>query len=144
LKRFLIIAFIFSLNVFSIEDTYLQEKKYTNPIRQQSVIVSKDGYFPNVIHAFSGEKLKFFVTSTTTRPSCFTLPSKDIFLPANKGEITESVVYFDKPGVYEFNCPAGGAKGKIVVREHPAERRARIKREIASEKRIRIWRPRDE
>jgi plastocyanin len=144
LKRLVIIAILFSINVFSIEDTYLQGQTYSNPIRQQSVIVSSDGYFPNVIHAFSGEKLKFFVTSTTTRPSCFTLPAKDVFLPANKGEITESVVYFEKPGVYEFNCPAGGVKGKIVVREHPVARRERIKREIASEKRVRIWRPRDE
>ena len=144
MKRFLIITFIFSLNVLSIEDTYLQGKKYSNPIRQQSIIVSKDGYFPNIIHAFSGEKLKFFVTSTTAKPSCFTLPAKNIFLPANKGEITESVVYFEKPGVYKFNCPAGGAKGRIIVKEHPTARRERIKREIASENRIRIWRPRDE
>lgn len=144
MKRLFIIALIFSINVFSIEDTYLQGEKYDNPIRQQSIIVSNDGYFPKTIHVFSGEKLKLFVTSTTHRPSCFTLPSQNVFLPANKGEITESVVYFDRPGVYEYNCPAGGVKGKIVVKEHPVARRARIRREIASEKRVRIWRPRDE
>ena len=144
MNKFFLIALIFSINVFSIEDTYLQGEKYSNPIRQQSIIVSNSGYYPNVIHAFSGEKVKLFITSTTSKPSCFTMPEKNLFLPANQGEISESVVFFDRPGVYEFNCPAGGVKGKVVVREHPLERRERIKREIASERRVKIWRPRDE
>lgn len=138
------LTLLMTLNSQALEETYFKSKQYTRPEREQSVIVTSEGYYPKVIHAFSGEKMKFFVTSTSSRPSCFTVPEKQLFLAANRGEITEKVVYFDRPGVYEFNCPAGGIKGRIVVQEHPAMRRERIRREIASEKRVKIWRPRDE
>lgn len=133
-----------SSQVFSLDETYLQGTKFDNPERLQSVIVTKEGYYPEVIHLFSGETLKLFVTSTTNKPSCLTIPNKSVFLSANKGEVTESTVIFPTPGVYEINCPVGGIKGKIVVKEHPLVRRERIRREIASEKRVKIWRPRDE
>ncbi|WP_372656298.1 cupredoxin domain-containing protein [Halobacteriovorax sp.] len=128
----------------SLEETYLQGTKFDNPERMQSVIVTNEGFYPHVIHVFSGETMKLFVTSTTNKPSCLTIPKKNVFLSANRGEVSESTVIFSTPGVYEVNCPVGGIKGKIVVQEHPISRRERIRREIASEKRVKIWRPRDE
>ncbi|PIK15629.1 cupredoxin domain-containing protein [Halobacteriovorax sp. JY17] len=133
-----------AFNSYSLEDTYLQGEKFDNPERLQSVIVTHEGFYPKVIQLFSGETLRLFVTSTTNKPSCLTIPQKSIFLSANKGQVTESTVVFPRPGVYEVNCPVGGIKGKIVVQEHPLVRRERIRREIASEKRVKIWRPRDE
>jgi len=130
--------------VHSLEETYLQGEKFNNPKRLQSVIVTHEGFYPNVIHLFSGETLNLFVTSTTNKPSCLTIPNKSVFLSANKGQVSESTIVFSIPGVYEINCPVGGIKGKIVVQEHPLVRRERIRREIASEKRVKIWRPRDE
>ena len=133
-----------SLNSYSLEETYLQGEKFDSPERLQSVIVTNEGYYPKVIHLFSGETLKLFVTSTTNKPSCLTIPKKNVFLSANKGQVTETSMVFPRAGVYEVNCPVGGIKGKIVVQEHPHVRRERIRREIASEKRVKIWRPRDE
>lgn len=133
-----------SLNIYSLEETYLQGTRFDNPERMQSVIVTNEGFYPNVIQIFSGETLKLFVTSTTNKPSCLTIPKKNVFLSANRGEVTESTVIFSAPGTYELTCPVGGIKGKIVVQEHPISRRERIRREIASEKRVKIWRPRDE
>ncbi|OUR94051.1 hypothetical protein A9Q84_18230 [Halobacteriovorax marinus] len=143
-KIWIYLTLLVSLNSLALEQTHFKARKFDSPEREQSIIVSSEGYYPKVVHVYSGEKVKFFITSTGSRPSCFTIPKKQVFLPASRGEISESTVFFERPGVYEFNCPAGGIKGRIVVQEHPTARRARIKREIASEKRVKIWRPRDE
>ena len=89
---------------------------------------------------FQGEKVRFFVTSTTTRPSCFMINSQEIFLSAEKGKISEGVGYFNRAGDYNFFCPTGKIKGNLTV----IPKRVEKKREIASEKKspvIKTWMP---
>ena len=97
--------------------------------RVVSIIVSPEGYYPNSISLFEGDKVKFFVTSTTEAPDCFMVQDHPVFLAANKGKITEAESVFDKAGEYSFFCPSTKNNGKIVV----MKKRSAI-RDIASDK----------
>ena len=51
----------------------LKEKVFKHPTREVSVIVTEDGYYPNRIMAFEGEKIRFFVTATSKKNFCLVL-----------------------------------------------------------------------
>ncbi|OFZ26791.1 MAG: hypothetical protein A2381_06525 [Bdellovibrionales bacterium RIFOXYB1_FULL_37_110] len=120
-------------------------KTFSSPQRMHAVIVSETGFYPDSIMLFRGEHLKLFVTGTTLQPSCLMIPSKEIFLAAEKGIITEGEVSFDQPGVYEFFCPSKrNIKGKIVVIEKKLQA-DKIKREVASKNKVKqYWYPKDD
>jgi plastocyanin len=109
----------------------------TKPLREVSVIVTKEGYYPKSISVFEGEKVKFYVTSTVEDPHCMIVESHKVFMAATKGKITESEVVFDKPGEFAFYCPSSKNDGKIVVLK-----KSQPKREVASEKKD-YWTPRE-
>lgn len=118
---------------------------YITPRREISVIVTEEGYYPKSFSIFKGEKVRFFVTSTTDKPSCFIVDGKKMFLAANKGKITEAEVEFNDPGVYKFYCPSGKIKGRLTVVERP-DAVNKIERKIASnplEKKSRYWMPKE-
>lgn len=132
--------------VSALEDTYSFAKDYDIPLREQSIIVTEEGYYPKHISAFVGERMRFFVTSTTDKDECFILKNMDLFLGAKKGKISEGEVHFTKPGVIEYYCPTGQLKGKLTVLEKPKKK---SQRNIASERNskstnVRFWMPRDE
>ncbi|HLE10588.1 MAG TPA: hypothetical protein VI754_05020 [Bacteriovoracaceae bacterium] len=89
--------------------------QYDFPIREYSVIITKEGYYPKSILAFEGERIRFFITSTTELPSCFSMPDKNIFLAVQKGKVAETEVYFSAGGEFEFFCPTGKIKGRVSV-----------------------------
>lgn len=132
--------------VLALEQNYFNEESYDKPKRSVSIIVSDTGYFPKRPIVFVGEKVDIFVTSTTGKPSCLILKGKEVYLEAQKGELSKGEVFFQNSGSYEFFCPATGHKGEFVVLEHPRDKRERIRRELASKraKKVKIWRPRDE
>lgn len=107
------------------------------PMREVSIIVTKEGYYPKSISVFEGERIKFYVTSTVEDPNCMIVESHKVFLAANKGKITEGEAVFDKAGEFAFYCPSSKNDGKIVVLQ-----KSKPKREIASEKRN-YWMPRE-
>ncbi len=110
------------------------------PLREVSIIVTESGYYPKHISINKGDRLKLFITSTNRHRSCFTLPSKGLFLAANKGSVTETEVRFKEGGIYHFYCPSNhNLKGRITV----LEKKKRIKRSIATVKKTRIWMPKD-
>ncbi len=120
--------------------------KFEKPLRDISIIVTKEGYYPNKISVFEGEKVRFFVTSTMDDPGCFLLPHKEIFLSAKKGVITEAKAVMKDPGSYMFHCPTGKIKGSLVVLPNPNKKQ---KRAIASEvmeegPKEYYWMPREE
>lgn len=123
MKIFLAFGVFFSINVWS-------QKALDTPMREQSVIITEEGYYPDKIVAFAGEKVRFFVTSTLSEPSCFIVKGKEAFVSAKKGRMTETEAFFGEPGEYEIYCPTHNFKGKVVVLDH---NRART-RSIASEK----------
>ena len=124
------------------ETPVFKRQKYATPIREQSIIVTDEGFYPPKFSVFKGERVRFFVTSTTDNKQCFILKGQEFFLAAKKGEISEGVAYFDDTGVVEFYCPTHKEKGRITVLARPTTKK-QVKRSIASE-RVRIWTPRDE
>jgi plastocyanin len=131
-------------NSFALEDYFAKAKKYEVPRRELSIIAGPEGFYPQKFTVFVGELVKFYVTSTTETPSCFILNDKKLFLGARKGKIAEGEAYFNKTGTHKFYCPTGKISGRITVIERPDHKRERIRRETASQKMIKIWRPRDE
>jgi hypothetical protein len=111
------------------------------PVREVSVIVTNEGYYPKSLALFEGEKVRLFVTSTLDAPNCLIVESHKVFLAANKGKVTEAEVIFDKAGEFSFYCPGSKNDGKIVVMKKLIPTR-----EIASEKKAEdkmIWMPRE-
>lgn len=109
------------------------------PVREVSVIVTKEGYYPKSLSVFEGEKVKFYVTSTVEEPHCMIVESHKVFLAANKGKVTEAEAVFDKAGEFAFYCPSSKNDGKIVVLK-----KAVPKREVASEKSHEgVWTPKE-
>jgi plastocyanin len=146
-KHFLILTFILcSFKAWSLEESsYFQKVSHSGPVRDISVIATKEGFYPKVLTSFKGERVNFFVTSTTERESCFMLTEKNVFVPAAKGSVSEASVVFDRPGVYKFHCPTGNLQGRIVVLEKKSElEKKKVKRKLASDGPVRIWRPREE
>jgi plastocyanin len=110
----------------------------TGAIREVSIIVTQEGYYPKSVSVFEGEKIKFFITSTVEEPQCLIVESHKVFLAANKGKVTEGEAKFDKAGEFAFYCPSSKNDGKIVVLK-----KALPKREIASDKKTDLWTPKE-
>ncbi len=119
-----------------------KKKDFNIPKRQQSIIVTPEGFYPEQFSVFKGETIRFFVTATSDQKECFIIKGKEIFLSAEKGKVSEGSVMFNAPGVFQYYCPTTKFKGKITVLERPEDIRAR-KRQIASET-TRVWMPREE
>ena len=142
----LIMVFVVVAPLFSaLAMDYGEDSKLAVPERAIAIIVSKEGFYPQNLSVFEGEKLKILVTSVSDEPSCFTLPEKNLFLSALKGKISEGVLYFDRQGTYKFHCPAGNIQGSITVLKKKVIKGN--ERAVASESEKlapRVWRPRDE
>ncbi len=117
---------------------------HKNPLREYSVILTPEGYYPNRIVAFEGEKVRFFVTSTEGQKGCFIVDDHKIFLSAKKGEIAEAEIQFKTAGKYKFFCPSSKHKGYITVLEKFDEEKIKKKaRDIASARRPTYWLPKN-
>lgn len=142
LMIFTVVAPLFSVQAFD----YGEDSKLTVPERSLSIIVGKEGFYPQNLSVFEGEKLKVFITSISDEPSCFTLPEKNLFLSALKGKISEGVLYFDRQGIYKFHCPAGNIQGSITVLKKKVLKDGN-ERSVASEKvklAPMVWRPKED
>lgn len=118
-------------------------KYFEKPVREFSVILTNEGYYPNRMVAYVGEKVRFFVTSTKKASDCFVLQDHKVFLSAKMGEISEGEVVFKDSGKFKFYCPSSKHKGFITVIEKASDVEEQ-KRNIASEEsRPSYWMPRD-
>lgn len=141
MKTYLFISLLLSWSsVFGLD--YGLPQKFETPLREHSIIITDEGFFPNRISLFEGEKLKLFVTSLTESPSCLFIPDKKIFIGVKRGEVKESETTFRKEGVYHFHCPTGKISGKITVIRKIGERE-KAQRKIASQTPSHLWVPRD-
>ncbi len=142
----LIILLLMNTLTLGLESNYFKGTEYERPKRELAYIISEEGIYPEHQFVYKGEQVRLFITATTQMPSCFVIKGKDTYLEAKKGKISEHEVYFDRTGEYELYCPNFKKKSKLIVLEHPKEKRERIKRDLASKetKKIKIWRPRDE
>lgn len=138
---FLFGSFFFVLHAIAEdENSLLKVKMYKSPRRDVSIIVTPEGYYPEHISVFQGEKVKFYVTSTIDDPGCFLVSGHDIYLSAGKGNLTEGEVHFTEPGHFNYYCPSMQSKGTITV-----IKKRNPNREIASKKveKKKEWVPRD-
>lgn len=133
---------LFDLNVFALEETYFKDKKLDVPYREMGIIISKDGFFPNRIVVYKGEKVRFFVTSAGVESACFNIPDKNVFTTSGKDKIAESEVYFDKVGIFQFNCPNNTFTGRVMVLEKASDRLESERRGLASDM-VKIWKPKE-
>lgn len=124
------------------ETPIFKRQKYSSPIREVSIIVTDEGFYPSKFSVHKGERVRFFVTSTTEDKQCFILKGQEFFLAAQKGRISEGMISFDDKGVVEFYCPTHKEKGRITVLERSKKRKV-LQRSIASKK-VRAWTPKDE
>lgn len=127
--------------VMALDQTFAQAKTFDAPIREQSIIVSSEGYYPKNITVFAGERVRFFLTSTNDQISCLLIPEKNVFISAKKGKLSEGEAFFENAGTHKFYCPTGKISGKITVLQKPGK--IKPKRDIAS-KAVRVWMPREE
>ena len=124
---------------------YGDAEKVDPPLRKVSIIATPEGFYPEHFSAYVGERVKFFVTSTTDMPSCLILKGKEVFLEAKRGEVQEAEVFIQRPGTFKYYCPQGKIEGQMTVLEHPKKvRERRQQRGLASEKKVKMWTPQDE
>ena len=139
---FLFILVFHFKSAHALQETYFKETVNDVPYREQAVIISKDGFFPNRIVVYKGEKVRFFVTSVGVDSACFNIPDKNVFASPGKDKIAESEVFFDKVGVFAFNCPNNTFNGRVMVLEKAADREETQRRGLASDL-VKIWKPKD-
>lgn len=130
--QFFLLIFLFIIEA--------QAESKIQPLREISVIVTKEGYYPKSLSVFEGEKVKFYVTSTVEDPDCLIVESHKVFMAANKGKISEAEATFDKAGEFAFYCPSSKNDGKIVVLK-----KVLPKRDVASERKTEgaSWTPKE-
>jgi len=146
LRLFLFFSFIAPISLITETWAFDSAEYFNNPQREFSIILTDDGYFPNSIVAFEGEKIKFFLTSTIDKPECLIVKDHKIFLEARKGKITKGESVFKRAGKYEFYCPSSKYKGLITILKKNEKEKESISilptREVASD-RPSYWTPRD-
>lgn len=133
---------IYYQSAHALQETYFKETKNDVPYREQAVIIGKDGFFPNRIVVYKGEKVRFFITSVGVDSSCFNIPDKNVFSSPGKDKIAEAEVFFDKEGVFAFNCPNNTFNGRVMVLEKASDREETQRRGLASDL-VKIWKPKD-
>ncbi len=140
----LLFLFILPISLMSEAYGFMSAKIYEQPLREFSVILTEEGYYPNNIVAFEGERIKFFLTSTIDKPECLIVEDHKIFLEATKGKVTQGESVFKNAGEYKFYCPSSKYKGLITVLKKPEKENKDEfpSREIASEG-PGYWLPRD-
>jgi plastocyanin len=133
---------LFYQKAFAIQETYHKEKTLEVPYREQAIIIGKEGFYPNRLVVYKGEKVRFFVTSVGVDSACFNIPDKGAFATASKDKIAETEVFFDKVGVFQFNCPNNTFTGRVMVLEKASDREETKRRGLASDL-VKVWMPKE-
>lgn len=127
---------------YALEESYNKARTFDVPYREQAIIVSKDGFFPNRLVVFKGEKVRFFVTAVGIDSACFNIPDKNVFATAASQKIAEAETFFDKVGIYQFNCPNNSFTGRVMVLEKASDKEESMRRGLASDT-VKIWKPKE-
>ena len=133
---------VFYQNAYALQETYFKETALDIPYREQAIIIGKEGFYPNRLVVYKGEKVRFFITSVGVESACFNIPDKNIFSSPVKDKIAETEVFFDKVGVFQFNCPNNPFTGRVMVLEKGSDRDETSRRGLASDV-VKVWRPKE-
>ena len=138
----LLCAFVFPI-ITNAQDmsSRFRRKNFKFTQRDLSVIVAEDGFYPNHLVAFKGEKIRLFITSSSKKDSCFVLQKHEVFIAAEISVVNEAEFVADQSGRFRFYCPSSDFEGFLTVfeKDKPKEE---VDRSIASEK-PKYWTPRD-
>ena len=129
-------------SAWGIEESYNKERKLDVPYREQAIIITKEGFYPNRLIVYKGEKVRFFVTAVGVDSACFNIPDKNVFSTAVPAKVTEAETFFDKAGTYQFNCPNNTFTGRVMVLEKASDREESARRGLASDV-VKVWKPKD-
>ena len=132
----------FMILSFSAMAIDFEEKYYERPVREVSIIVSETGFFPDQMLAFEGEKLKFFVTSTSKKSQCMVLQKHELFVAAEKGIVNEAEVTVEHPGKFRFYCPSFGHEGWLTVVKK-GNTSQEVRKPASEDEKPKYWTPRD-
>lgn len=133
---------IYYHRAWGLEESYNRDKTLDVPYREQAIIIGKEGFYPNRLIVFKGEKVRFFITSVGVDSACFNIPDKNVFSSSSKDKIIETETFFDKAGVFQFNCPNNTFSGRIMVLEKASDRKESERRGLASDV-VKVWRPKE-
>ena len=145
MKILLSLSLIYSVGIIASDkliEKDFKKKIYKTPLREFSVILTDDGFYPHKLMAFTGERVKFFITSTSKKSQCLILQKHEIFISAEKGQLNEGDTELHHPGRYKFYCPSSEHSGFLTVMDKDKE----VKRAVASEKEAdkpNYWTPRN-
>jgi len=128
--------------LFALEESYFQKEKFDFPYREQAIIVTGTGFYPNRISVFKGERVRFFITALGDTKSCFNLDYKNVYSTATNGKLTEVETFFDKAGTFVFSCPNFSHHGRILVLEKEKDKEETLRRGLASDV-IKVWQPKE-
>jgi len=144
------------LLAFGIKVAFAQDVPWeTSKERTVAIISSKDGFYPAVLAARQGEKLKIVLTAVDF-PGCLLTKDGRLNLAVAPGKLAAGEIMLEQAGDLEFYCPTGALKGKIMVRPPLPpktflnQKQSWAKRKIASEDisaetlAKENWRPREE
>lgn len=113
-KLLLMIILSISSLSFATENLFI-EREFSKPLREISVIITEEGFYPNKLMAFEGEKVRFFITSTTKDKQCFILQKHKLFLGVDQGKVNEGELVLDQTGRFRFYCPTNKKEGYLTV-----------------------------
>ena len=133
---------VFYQKAYALQETYFKESALEVPYREQAIIIGKEGFYPNRLVVYKGEKVRFFVTSVGVDAACFNIPDKNVFSSPVKDKIAEAEVFFDKVGVFQFNCPNNTFTGRVMVLEKGSDREETKRRGLASDI-VKVWKPKE-
>lgn len=133
---------VFYRPAWALQETYFLATTQDVPYREVAIIAGKEGFYPNRITLYKGEKVRFFITSVGVESACFNIPDKNVFSSPVKDKIAEAEVYFDKVGIFQFNCPNNAFTGRVMVLEKGSDREETLRRGLASDK-VKIWMPKE-
>ena len=108
----LLCAFIVPMSANAQElSSRFKRKNFVFPQRDLSVIVGEDGFYPNHLVAFKGEKIRLFITSSSKKDSCFVLQKHEVFIAAENSVVNEAEFVADQSGRFRFYCPSSDFEG---------------------------------
>lgn len=83
--------------------------------REVAVIADEEGFYPDTLVVFKGEKITLFLTGAGVNESCFIMDEGKIFLGVKKGEVKKLELVFNSKGRFPFYCPKGKVKGEEKI-----------------------------
>ncbi len=90
-----------------------------NPVQEQSLIVSDDGFYPSKIFVTQNIPVKLFLTTNAKTAQCFIVDDLGVKKGVSPGKVEEIVFVPREARDYRFYCPMRAIEGKMTVRAQP-------------------------